>query len=96
MRNWTRAEVVTLCGGPCANSFIQPGEPMLVISLTGVSRKTFRCRQCAGEPVPELPAFVERTGPKPIGMTPVRQLAGLPLDWKSRQSGEREPGCDDE
>ena len=91
MKTWTRADVVTLCGGPCPNSFIQPGEAMLVITLQGLKPK-YRCRQCAGEPVPDLPALVEQARARPTDMTPVRQLTGLPLDWKTKQSGEPEPG----
>lgn len=32
----------------------------------------------------------------PSELVPVRRLAGLPLDWRQRQSGDREPGEDDQ
>lgn len=51
MRRWTRATAETICGGVCGHR-IARGEPLLIITLVGVTRPRVRCRQCAGEPVP--------------------------------------------
>lgn len=87
MRQWQRADRPTICGGthdqPCV---ITIGDPVLVITIPGVTRPKYRCPACAGEAVPELPAYVERVLPvKP--MVPIRALK-VPIDFKKRASGE--------
>lgn len=58
----------------------------MIITLPNVGRPRYRCPLCAGEPCPDLPAYVERVVPlKP--MTPIRALK-LPVDYKKRASGE--------
>ena len=94
MTAWTRAPFHILCG-LCAR-VIRRGDPVLLLTLPGLTRVKRRCSNCAGEAPPDLPAIVEVVIPSPTPMVPVRRLAGLPFDWKIRQAGEREPGCDDE
>lgn len=87
MRLWQRADRPTLCGGPHDSpEVIAIGEPVFVITILGVGKPKYRCVSCAGEAVPDLPAYVERVVPlKP--MTPIRALK-LPMDFKKRASGE--------
>lgn len=85
MRQWVRVSHATLCGY-CA-AVIAPGDPAVTVTIAGVYnvvRSRVRCQGCAGEPVPDLPIYVERSrGTK--RMQPVRKLA---FDWKARQVGE--------
>lgn len=95
MTRWTRVQSDTLCGH-CPH-LIRRGDPVLEIRIVGVKSVKRRCVACAGEPVPDLPAWVERQPIQPTApvFTPVRQLVGtLPFDYKARQIGEREPGED--
>lgn len=87
MRTWQRADRPTLCGGTHDQpQVIAIGEPVLVITIPNIARPKYRCPSCAGEAVPELPAYVERVVPlKP--MVPLRMLK-LPIDFKKRASGE--------
>ncbi len=65
MRTWTRADTLTICGGPCRH-WIAKGEPMLLISLPGVKATLKRCHVCAGElPPPDLPPLRTRIRPDP-------------------------------
>jgi hypothetical protein len=94
MMAWERAVVPMLCGA-CPN-VVSVGDPFLAFHIAGLSRPKVRCRACAGEPVPDLPAVIERA-PTSKPMIPIQSIAhALPLDWKRQQTGEREPGCDDE
>ena len=65
---------------------------MLFIKLPNVKRERQRCMSCAGEAPPELPPLPE-LGQRTKKFQPVAQVAA---DWKLKQAGEREPGCDDE
>lgn len=91
---WVRAPLEWWC---CHCDELRPkGAPQFQIRLTNVERTLYRCERCAWEPVPkDLP---ERPPPAARGPLPmVRFSAGmLPIDWKISQTGEREPGEDDE
>ena len=97
MRTWIRACSVRRCGS--CEQVIPVGSPVLLLTVHGTHGWTkARCgsQACAGEAAPDLPPLIEQLPlqkMKSSSMTPVRQLAGLALDWKSRQAGEsREPG----
>lgn len=102
MRAWERVSVPSvLCGG--CNRLLTTGEPVLVIELVyrgGRSVRRMRCDRCEGPAPPDLPAFIERSNA--ITPTPMKKFhpvlpLGTPLaDFRARQSGEREPGCDDD
>jgi hypothetical protein len=93
MRTWSTAGAPHLCG--CCEHTIRAGDPMLTITLPGLSearRNLLRCAKCADEPVPaNLPP---RAAPVLIApMVHVASGAGtLPLDWKAQAAGERDPG----
>jgi hypothetical protein len=74
---------------------IPDGMPRCVFTLPLVSRRRIRCESCAGEPVPvDVPVVAPpaRTAVV-LDFTPIRQLAGLPLDWRRRSANdERDPG----
>lgn len=90
MRTWSRSPGYFVCGY-CMETY-PTGSPMLSIVIAVGARATKRCTRCADEPVPEnLPALVPRETPDPVPV-PVRQIRGLPLDWKQVQAGDREPG----
>jgi hypothetical protein len=77
------------------------GDPMLIVRLNGVKRAHFRCAACAkasgyGEPPADLPPLQERSAVVPMLKIGHVGAGALPLDWKARSSGEREPGEDDE
>lgn len=85
MRTWDRAIVPVLCG--FCGELVTPGDPVLVVTLPAIDKPRYRCPGCVGEPVPELPAVVER-GASTKRMTPIRALkVPLPADWKTRASG---------
>lgn len=87
MRTWQRADRPTICGGPHDQPLvIAIGEPVFVITIPGVGKPKYRCQSCAGEAVPELPAYVERVVPL-TPLVPLRALK-LPQDFKKRASGE--------
>lgn len=101
MKDWRRATVETICHGcvvPNGMRLIAVGEPILVLTLPGITRKSIRCARCAGEPVPaDLPALevtqkaraAKVSAPQPL----TRFSPGmLPIDWKAQPS--REPGED--
>lgn len=97
-RQWTRAAVLTKCGGPCrkGDGYIKAGEPMLELRLVESNVRKVRCAECAGEPVPaNLPPLVNRSAIPP---TPLARFDAnsLPFDFRSVRSGEREPGSDDD
>ena len=102
MRTWARVVVPsTLCGG--CNHELHRGDPVLLIEVAyrgGQRLVLWRCDRCEGPAPPDLPALVERTNaiaPSPLKkFHPVLPL-GTPLaDFRARQSGEREPGEDDD
>jgi hypothetical protein len=91
MSEWQRASGWRLCGG--CGAVIAVGDPVLVIPVGHRGRLALlRCGGCRQAP-PDLPAViacsVQLAQPE---LVPVRRLAGLPLDWRTRQSGERDPG----
>lgn len=49
-----------------------------------------RCRSCADGPVPDDVPEVDLVAPKVA--TTVSALGLLPLDWRRRAAGDREPG----
>jgi len=87
-----RAGAITTCG--LCRKEIPVGGPVLVISIGTVVKK--RCDGCDGPAPPDLPAHIELA--PPISVLPLVRFAPgmLPLDFKSRQTGEREPGEDDD
>lgn len=90
VRVWERAAVPLHCGN-CPN-LIRLGDPVLLITIASgpyaVSRPKYRCPQCAGEPVPDLPLRVERLEPVRLSpMVPVKALIPT-LDFKARASGD--------
>jgi hypothetical protein len=99
MITWTRTATEAICGG--CGAHIAKDIPIQAITLPNVKRIKVRCEQCAGERAPadmpakaELPhlqltAFDDDGIERPVlTMTPIRQLAGLPLYWKQKASGE--------
>lgn len=98
MTEWIRTRVMLLCGS--CRATIPQETPVLIIHLNGTKRA--RCVACAKrtfgqEPPTEWPAEAIGHAPQvqrqPDFVTP-RQLHKMVarLDWKARQSGEREPG----
>ena len=94
------------CGG-CGKT-IRRGDPLLEYTLAKLDHVKVRCVECDGPAPTDLaplpPAkcshvFQDSTMCLKCGWVPpqqpVRQLAGLPLDWKSRQV-PRDPGEDDD
>jgi len=101
MRTWTRAQGPMLCGLNPQHQ-IERGDPVLLIRIEGIEKRRFRCHHCAGEPIPsDLPALEEQPV-TPVTSAVVHRrsvperlsaIAGvLPLDWRQRATGEREPG----
>jgi hypothetical protein len=70
---------------------------MLVLHSPEHGWKKYRCRECAGEPTPELPELELRTTdlgtPAPRTRAFVKVGALVPLDYKMAAAG-REPGED--
>lgn len=97
MKTWTRAAVLTKCGGTCrgGDGYIKAGEPMLELRLVEMNVRKIRCVDCAGEQPPsDLPALLERSAIAPSPL--VRDgVVKLPFDARLAQTGEREPGEDD-
>lgn len=92
MKQWQRASVDEYCGQ--CRATVPAGEPFLRFTLEGLRRTFVRCPTCADEDQPADVPAARRPDPPSVAaaMTPVRQLAGLPLDWRTRQLGERDPG----
>jgi hypothetical protein len=59
MKTWQRSPRRLVCGRCCGA--IQIGDPMLILHSPEHGWKKCRCRECAGEAVPELPELVVRT-----------------------------------
>ena len=99
MKAWTRADHLTICGGPCRTLMFQ-GDPVLVLTVASVDRHFHRCAACAGEPVPaDLPPLREVASTiapttKPKKARFASTVSALAVDWKAKQLG-REPGEDD-
>lgn len=90
MKVWTRSPIAETCGQ--CRAVIASGDPLLRFRLEGLKRTFARCPTCADEAMPDdVPALPARVAPEP-DLVPVRRLAGLPLDWRTRSLGEREPG----
>lgn len=89
-REWTRAALDKLCG--LCGELIEKGEPMLELTIAGISNPKPRCKVCAGPAPPNLPPLVEHMP----AFTPMVHIVtgpdALPLDFKHAQAGEREPG----
>jgi hypothetical protein len=95
MRTWVIAKVACRCGS-CGN-WILEHEPMQTFRFPGVKRIQVRCQHCADEPFE--PAKVVSAPPMTLRATidglPFTSTRDLARDFKSRQTGEREPGEDD-
>jgi len=100
VREWARASVDTVCGGPHATfTLIRKGDPVLVLKGPGYGREAagfrkVRCVKCAGPAPADLPPLEEHT----VTIRPMLHLrsgaGALPFDYKAAQAGEREPGED--
>lgn len=69
MRTWSIADVPVVCG--VCLTYVKVGEPVLTIAIPSVKAQRFRCREHAGEPMPDQIASQPRQtsgGPVP-GMT---------------------------
>lgn len=97
-----RAQDSMLCGFDPRHQ-IDRGDPVQLIRIDGpvfkVEKRRVRCARCADEPVPaDLPPLEEhRATPATCPALPVPErlsaLVGiLPLDWRQKATGEREPG----
>jgi len=75
--------------GLCRRS-IPRGAALLRITVPGMTRVFLRCGDCIEAP-PDLPPLVE---PAPLQPTPLVRFTPhmLPLDFKARAAGDREPG----
>ena len=99
MRTWARVRLATACGG--CGAIVLTGAPMLLLTMPGLTTPKCRCAACAGEAPPELPPLADHPVRSPTPARPAFTKLGaltktLPFDYKSAQSGEREPGEDDE
>jgi hypothetical protein len=68
---------------------------MQVWTLPGVRRQLIRCEACAGPAPADLPPLAARVITEPAWrpLVPIPTGVGvLPLDWKARGAGERDPG----
>jgi hypothetical protein len=53
MRTWRREADIKICGR--CGTFIQPQEPVCVLTLPGSARERWRCQNCEGFAPPDLP-----------------------------------------
>ncbi len=94
MRTLQKARADHLCGR-CVSHILRY-EPMEVIQITGLSSQLIRCMACAVEAF-DPTKIVERRAPTIATPSPswtaVREMTQT-VDFKRRQSGEREPGED--
>lgn len=106
MTTWTRARIDVLCGR--CGELVLKGQFLLELTLKGtrmkngepvgvidVGRKLTYCLQCGerqyGAPPEDLPPLVECPAIQPQILTRFSPNM-LPLDWKVKQAGDREPG----
>jgi hypothetical protein len=92
MRTWRRAVIGLRCGS--CGAAIAIGAPFVEFAIAGLARRKVRCPACAGDRVPaDLPPLPTRPAPAWAPLVPIPVGAHvLPLDWKARSAGEREPG----
>jgi hypothetical protein len=92
MKTWLRALLATKCGG--CGAPIEAGTPMQVWIWPGLRRRKVRCPACADEAPPvDLPLLSTTEYVTPTPLLNLRLMADmLPLDWKTRGAGGREPG----
>ncbi len=90
MRTWRRTPIATVCGR--CSALISPGTSLLEVTLPHLRHVKVRCGACAGEPVPDLPAFVDRhTEAEPARLVRLlEQIEPLPWDFKTAQAGVEE------
>jgi ribosomal protein S27E len=91
MRTWSRAACDQKCGR-CGQR-IERGDPLQTLRFHSGTFVKVRCKNCGTEPAPaDLPPLVERQ----VAVRPMLHIASgasaLPLDWKARALGERDPG----
>jgi hypothetical protein len=98
MKEWRRARLGTSwkCGS-CGTRLIT-GAALQVWTLPGVRRQLIYCEACVGPAPADLaPLVVSVPEPAWRPLVPIRSGVGLlPLDWKARSAGDREPGEDDQ
>jgi len=91
MRTWARAFMDLRCGS--CGDWVYQGHA--VLWFFGPFPRRARCAKCAGEPVPaDLPPLVPALKIAPTALIRFTNNS-LPLDWKQKQAGDREPGEDD-
>jgi hypothetical protein len=102
MRAWERVGVPSTLCGRCGRELLK-GESVLVITRprgTAKPLRFVRCDRCEGPAPPDLPPLVERDNritPTPMArLRPTLPLGMTLADYRARQSGEREPGEDDD
>lgn len=89
-RTWTRALRPMRCGSCGAE--LARGVPIQQIRFERIKVTRTRGECCAeGKPPADLPALIEHQAIQSSKLTP-RLATSLPLDWKARATGEREPG----
>jgi len=65
MIHWTRAVRDCLCGN-CGKQ-LAPNDPLQVMTITGVSRRMYRCQECADGSIPaNLPALQAKGKPDAV------------------------------
>jgi hypothetical protein len=92
MRRWERATRHVLCGG--CGAAIETGDPVLVYfgaTAGATPRRFIRCASCGGGAPPDLPTAIV-FDPTPLPRLDMTRLGVLPLDFRTRAAGEREPG----
>ena len=83
MTRWERSTRQRNCG--LCGSVVAEGAPVLVVTGASGTWRLYRGSCCAGEAVPDLPAYVrsyDRT-PKMVKLARVE----LPFDWRARAAG---------
>ncbi len=86
MRTWDRGRQTMLCGSCGAQ--IRKGEPFVWVTIPTVEDRKRRCRDCAGEPVPDpFPEPIVSAPLEPTGQQDFFSTRGLARDWKQKQSG---------
>ena len=90
MREWARVVFTAKCA--YCGKVLRDGDPVLLVSIDGLKRKFSYCAECKGPAPPDLPPAGPRQQ-RTSRMTPIGRIS-IPkaMDWKQKQSGEREPG----